>query len=195
MHSRQETIEQRLVRALAHPMRIRILEALTERVASPNRLANEMQLNLSHVAYHTRTLDKYGCLQLVDTVKRRGATEHFYKAVPRSFIGDPQWRLVPRVVRGEVTAASLRSFVEKCVAALTAGTIDARDDTTFTWMPLHLDRRGWKEVTAILREAAELVLAAESRAGARLSADGATGDAIPAIVAFANFETAGSAGG
>ena len=33
---RPELIDQRLVKALAHPLRIQILDILTERVASPN---------------------------------------------------------------------------------------------------------------------------------------------------------------
>ena len=90
--NRPERIDQRLVRALAHPVRIQILEILSERVASPNMIAIELETGLSHVAYHTRALDRCGCLELVQTAQRRGATEHFYKARPRSFIGDQTWR-------------------------------------------------------------------------------------------------------
>ena len=79
-----ENIDQRLVRALAHPLRVRILEILSERVASPNLLAKELGVDLGDVAYHTRTLNSCGCLELVDTARRRGATEHFYKAAPRT---------------------------------------------------------------------------------------------------------------
>lgn len=192
---RPPTIDQRLVRALAHPLRVQILEILTERIASPNRVAEELEIDITHVAYHTRALDKYGCLQLVDTARRRGATEHFYKAVPRSFIGDRQWRRVPLAVRGGVTAASLQTLVDKCIAALTAGTIDARDDTTLNWMPLQLDERAWEEVTAIMCEAADLVLAAQARASLRLRRRGCHAGGISAVAAFANFETAGSRSG
>ena len=80
MEKRTETIDQRLVRALAHPLRVQILELLTERVASPNRLSEQLGIGLTHVAYHTRALDRWGCLELVDTAQRRGATEHFYTA-------------------------------------------------------------------------------------------------------------------
>jgi DNA-binding transcriptional ArsR family regulator len=77
---RPESIDPRIVRALAHPVRIQILEILCERVASPNMLAAELDTGLTHVAYHTRALDRCGCLELVDTAQRRGATEHFYRA-------------------------------------------------------------------------------------------------------------------
>jgi DNA-binding transcriptional ArsR family regulator len=186
------TIDPRLVRALAHPLRVQILEILTERIASPNLVSEQLAIDLSHVAYHIRTLEKCGCLELVDTAQKRGATEHFYKAPPGSFIGDRRWRRVPRSVRGGVSAATLQTFMDKAVAALEAGTIDAREDTTLTWMPLHLDQPGWAEVTAILEEATERVLEAEVRSRRRLGRRNAVGEAISAVASLANFETAGS---
>jgi DNA-binding transcriptional ArsR family regulator len=188
----QESIDQRLVHALAHPMRVQILEILSDRVASPIGLSAELGTSLSHVAYHTRTLDDCGCLQLVGTEQRRGGTEHFYKAAPDSFIGSREWRQVPKSVRAGVTAASLQTFMDKAVAALEAGTIDDRDDTTLSWMPVRVDDEGWREVTEILREASERVLAAESRSRARLGSNGKR-SATSAVVALANFETPGSA--
>jgi DNA-binding transcriptional ArsR family regulator len=187
----QESIDQRLVHALANPIRVQILEILSDRAASPIELATELDKSLSHVAYHTRTLDECGCLQLVGTEQRRGATEHFYKAAPDSFIGSREWRQVPKAVRAGVTGASLQTFMDKAVAALEAGTIDDREDSTLTWMPLRLDDEGWGEVSEILREAAERVIAAEARSRTRLGSNGRHA-AIAAVVALANFETPGS---
>lgn len=112
-------IDQRLVRALAHPLRVRILEILSERVASPNDLSEELGIELTHVAYHTRTLDRCGCLELVDTAKRRGATEHFYKAPPGASLSwmpleldQSGWEEVTRIVeqaRRRIRAAERRS--------------------------------------------------------------------------------------
>jgi hypothetical protein len=184
-----ESIDQRLVRALAHPLRIQILEVLTERVASPNLIAAELNTGVSHVAYHTRALDRYGCIELVETAQRRGATEHYYKAKPHAFIGDRAWRKVPRAVRSGITAASLQTFMDKAVSALETGAIDDREDTTFSWMPVHLDEKGWREVTEILTEATERVLAAQTAADQRAADSGKDERKISAVVALANFET------
>lgn len=184
-----QAIDQRLVRALAHPLRIQILEVLTERVASPNLIAEELNTGLSHVAYHTRALDRCGCLELVETAQRRGATEHYYKAKPHAFLGDRAWRKVPRSVRGAVTAATLQTFLDKAVAALEAGTIDDREDTTLNWMPVHLDEQGWRAVTAILAEATERVLQAQEDADQRAAKSDQDARTISAVVALANFET------
>lgn len=194
---RPEAIDQRLVKALAHPLRVQILEVLTERVASPNWLSEELETGLTHVAYHTRALDRCGCLELVDTARRRGATEHFYTAAPHAFIGAPHWRRVPRAVRGAITAASLQTFMDKAVAALEAGTLDGRDDATLTWMPVRLDDQGWAEVTAIMKEVNDRILAVQAAASARLAkAKGASRtEAISAVVALANFEAGGSRSG
>jgi DNA-binding transcriptional ArsR family regulator len=189
--TRPELIDQRLVRALSHPLRIKILEILTERVASPNRLSDDLETGLSHVAYHTRALDKCGCLELVDTAQRRGATEHFYKASPHSFISDRIWRRVPRALLGGVSGATLQSFMDRAVAALEAGTIDDRADTTLYWMPVRLDEEGWRGVTATMEETVDKVLAIETESRQRLVRRKGRG-AISAIIGVASFETPGS---
>jgi DNA-binding transcriptional ArsR family regulator len=176
---------------LAHPLRVQILEVLSERVASPNRLSQELETGLTHVAYHTRALRKCGCLELVDTARRRGATEHFYKASPGSFVGDRAWRKVPRSVLGGVSATPLQTFLDKAIAALEAGTLEGRRDTIFRWMPLLLDQVGWDEVVAIMEEATNLVLAAHRRSQDRLATNGGQ-NAISTVVGLASFGTAGS---
>jgi len=186
-----DAIDQRLVRSLAHPLRIQILELLTDHVASPATLAGQLDAALGDVAYHTRALDRYGALELVDTAQKRGATEHFYKATPGAFVGGPPWRKVPKSIRGGISAATLQTFLDKAIAALEAGTLDGRDDTVFRWMPLFLDERGWKEVVAIMEEATKLMLAAHVRSQDRLSESGGRG-AVSTVVGQAAFETAGS---
>jgi DNA-binding transcriptional ArsR family regulator len=186
-----EIIDQRLVMSVAHPLRIKILEALTDHIASPNAVAEKLEENLPSVAYHTRALGKLGALELVDTARRRGAIEHFYKATPRAFVGDPSWRQVPPSLLGGVSAATLQTFLDKAIAALDAGTLDGRDDTVLRWMPLSLDEEGWKEVVAIMEEATKLMLAAHVRSQDRVNESGGR-NAFSAVVGQAAFETAGS---
>lgn len=189
--SSPEAIDQRLVRSVAHPLRIKILEALTDHVTSPNTIAERLEADLSGVAYHTRELDRLGALELVDTGRVRGAIEHFYKATPRAFVGDPGWRKVPPSLLGGVSAATLQTFLDKAIAALEAGTLDSRDDTVFRWMPLCLDDQGWREVVAIMEEATKLMLAAHLRSQDRLGESGGRA-AVSTVVGQAAFETAGS---
>jgi DNA-binding transcriptional ArsR family regulator len=58
-----------------------ILERLAQRVWSPSDLADELDKPLGRVSYHFKTLLNLGMIKLIDTHPRRGALEHYYKAV------------------------------------------------------------------------------------------------------------------
>jgi DNA-binding transcriptional ArsR family regulator len=71
----------RLAKALSHPLRARILERLERETASPSDLADLLEAPLGNVSYHVRILAEAGLIELVRTTRRRGATEHHYRAV------------------------------------------------------------------------------------------------------------------
>lgn len=58
-------------------------------------------------------------------------------------------------------------------------------------MPLRLDERALNEVTAIMDEATDRVLDAQSRGNRRLARSKGKRRVISAVVALANFETGG----
>jgi hypothetical protein len=177
-------IDHELVRALSHPIRVRILESLQGRVASPSELSKEMDESLGVISYHTNTLVECGCLELVHTKPRRGALEHFFGVTPRSFIGHQDWRRAPLSLRGEITSAAFQTFIDKASEALEAGTIDSREDTTLSWMPMTVDAEGWREVAAIMDEAHDRLVAVHSRSSERLRGDAG----MPIVVGLAAFE-------
>jgi DNA-binding transcriptional ArsR family regulator len=181
----RETIDQNLVKALAHPMRVRILEALQGRTASPTELAREFRESLGVVSYHANALLEVDCIEQVGTRPKRGTIEHFYTARPRSFIGHQDWRRAPLSVRGGVTEEALRTFVAKVAEAIDADTIDRREDTTFNWMPITVDEQGWRETAEILdralRELMEVAAASRERLGGEKG--------IPVVTGLAAFET------
>ena len=94
-----ETSEARIAKALAHPLRARILQRLGERVASPGDLAVELGAPLGVVSYHVRMLRDYDCVELVRTEPRRGALQHFYRATARPNLDEDQWRTLPSGLR------------------------------------------------------------------------------------------------
>jgi DNA-binding transcriptional ArsR family regulator len=183
------TLDPRLVRAIAHPLRVQILEVLNEREASPNELMDVLAYPLGNVAYHTRVLEKCGCIELVGTARRRGAVEHFFRAKPRSYIGHQDWRRVPRSVRNEVSGASLEAFVDRVVDALEAGTIDDREDTTLSWMTMAVDRVGWTHAAEVLEEAMARLQLVHEQSRERIKMTGE--EATPMITGLAAFEAAG----
>ena len=68
-------------KALANPLRIEALAILTERKASPKELAKVFRAKLPSVSYHVKVLEKYGLIEEVEKIPRRGAVEHFYETV------------------------------------------------------------------------------------------------------------------
>jgi DNA-binding transcriptional ArsR family regulator len=181
-----ETIDQNLVRALVHPMRVQILEALQGRTASPTELARKFKESLGNVSYHVTILCEVDCIELVSTQPKRGTIEHFYTARPRSFIGHQDWRRAPLSVRGGVTNESLRTFVAKVGAAIDADTIDRREDTTLNWMPMAVDARGWRETAEILDRALRELMEVGASSRERLGGE----DGIPVVTGLAAFEAA-----
>ena len=81
--SKDATIDRRLIKALGHPVRVRALEVLNERVASPSQLAKDLGEPLGNVAYHVKILEENDAIELVRTAPVRGALEHFYRAKVR----------------------------------------------------------------------------------------------------------------
>ncbi|HTT94302.1 MAG TPA: helix-turn-helix domain-containing protein [Solirubrobacterales bacterium] len=181
----RETIDQNLVRALAHPTRVRILEALQGRTASPTELAREFHESLGVVSYHTNALLEVDCIEQVGTRPKRGTIEHFYTARPRSFIGHQDWRRAPLSARAGVTSEALRTFAAKIGQAIDADTIDRREDTTLNWMPITVDEQGWRETAEILDRALQELMAVAAASRARLGAE----PGIPVVTGLAAFET------
>lgn len=72
-------VDRRILKALAHPIRQRILVAGFRDTAasiSAAELSREWAMPVPNVAYHVRTLHRLGALRLVARVAKRGAIEH-----------------------------------------------------------------------------------------------------------------------
>lgn len=71
----------RLLAALQHPLRRRILRLMKAREdsISPTELAAELEEPLGDVAYHVRVLAQCDALKKVEEKPVRGATQHFYR--------------------------------------------------------------------------------------------------------------------
>src|SRR5204862_7829579 len=59
----------RYVKAISHPLRVRILAMLQERTASPSQLSEWLGATLGTTAYHVRALHKLGLIELADETR------------------------------------------------------------------------------------------------------------------------------
>jgi len=183
-----DLVDPRIAKALSHPMRARILMILNERVASPNEIAETIHERLPNVSYHVRALLDLGCIELVDTAQRRGAIEHYYRAVVRPFFSDRDWKRLPRSGRQAISDSILQILWEDLSEGIEAGTFEGRTDRHLTHSRMVLDEEGWAEMTKLLNEVLAQTERIEANSKARLK-KGADGTGISTTFALMHCES------
>ncbi|HVY78347.1 MAG TPA: helix-turn-helix domain-containing protein [Solirubrobacterales bacterium] len=179
-------VDQRLVKALAHPLRVEILTILNERMASPNELSKELEEGLSQVSYHVKVLKDFECIEMVKTEPRRGAVEHYYRATERAFLTDKDWQALPDSVKPGVSSSAIQMIMNDVVGALAGGTFDARDDRHISWTPGVVDEKGWADSVDLVAGTLEGLIKIHAESAKRLAKSGEEG--IPATAVLMNFE-------
>jgi hypothetical protein len=182
-----EVVDQRLVKALAHPLRAQILAILNERVSSPNQLAKELDEALSNVSYHVTVLKKYHCIEMVKTAQRRGATEHFYRGMTRSFLSDANWSQLEPSAQNGISIAGMKMIVDHAMNALEEGTFDSKADRHLSCTPMIVDEHGWKDLSSLLERTLESVMDIQAESAGRLAEEDKEG--MPATVSIVSFES------
>lgn len=183
--------------ALKHPLRVRILEVLNEGPRSPSQFVEEglvpkgsyntYQQALSLASYHFRELEKEGCLEVIESIPRRGAVEHVYRGLASVFVDDAEFEQMEQETRRRLSRISLQGMIARADRAITEDTFDARTDRHLTWMPMQLDERGWKELIASLAATFAEMTRIRGDAIDRIAASG--DEVIPATVAMLGFES------
>jgi DNA-binding transcriptional ArsR family regulator len=181
-----DLVDPRIAKALSHPMRARILMILNERVASPNEIAETIGERLPNVSYHVRALQDLECIELVSTAQRRGAIEHYYRAVVRPFFSDRDWKRLPRSGRQAISDSILRILWDEVSTAIQGGTFEARSDRHLSHSRVALDDEGWAEMTKLLAGALDEAEKIASRSEERLTKS--DHQPIHAAVAMMQFE-------
>jgi DNA-binding transcriptional ArsR family regulator len=160
----------RLVKALAHPLRIQILRVLQNRVASPSEIADELSARLPNVSYHVRFLERIGVIELVRTRPRRGAVEHYYKARGRLRINDAIWAQVPDMVKSAMVDATLAQAVQGIAAAASFDGF-SRKEALAGRLLVTLDEQGFRELSGATNELAKRAVTLEKESRQRLAAN------------------------
>jgi DNA-binding transcriptional ArsR family regulator len=175
----------RWLRAISHPIRIRLLAMLDEEPASPVILANKLDQPLGTIAYHVRTLYDLGLLKLVSTRQRRGATEHYYQTTGHPRGSEESWEALDSVSKQRLLTALLARASDYASRSAAAGGFDAKDAHIST-NALKLDAKGWaalaKETKKWLAKAEQI----EREAAERI--EGAPESALPVGLNIMLFE-------
>lgn len=174
-----------LAAAFGHPLRVRILDALAAGPSSASRMEAEFGDAGTGVHYHLRALEKLNVVELHETRPVRGFAQYVFRLRPRASWGK-LWEAIPLPILPGWRSAAFRQFVEVAVAALNAGALNDRVDTTFTAGAITLDRKGLGEVNEAFQGVLKTVDQIERSSRRRLvrNPDGE----IPTVIAAAVFE-------
>lgn len=181
----------RLAKVFIDPLRMKIMAECNMREMSPKGFFEEFGGgSLSRVSRAFDVLVEYDWLRQTRTEtggRRRGAVEHFYRATGVPMFDENVWPEVPPVLKNTFTWRAFETFASQVKEAMEAGTIDARDDRHFSWMPLRLDQEGWETVIAWLDAIFYFLYEEQEEADLRMAESGEK--PIPMTVALAAFES------
>ena len=179
----------RYVKAMSHPLRVRILALLDERTASPVELAGWLGATLGTTAYHVRTLERMGLIELVRETRVRGAVEHHYRSKERPRVSDEAWAAAPPIAKQVAVSSSLQTIDAYARAASAAGGFD-HGNSHLTRTVLRLDARGWNELSRACSRLLAQVDRIEEAADERIERNPHTGETSDVALVIMLFETA-----
>jgi DNA-binding transcriptional ArsR family regulator len=188
--AKQAGLDSDLVKALSHPLRMRILRRLNETEASPNEMAKAFGESLPLVSYHVRILRELGCIELVRTTPRRGAIEHHYRATVRASFGPADWAQVPSSARAAMSATTLSAAIDDVRDAVESATFDARPERHLSHTTLTLGEDGWNELTERLDALVEWALTEQTKYASRLRSGGPEAAAVSARLTMFGYAAA-----
>lgn len=183
-----QLIDPRLATAVEHPLRIEILSALTRGPSSATRIQRQLDnVSLNLVAHHMNVLKDLGCIELVETVNRRGAREHIFRTAKSTIVSDEEFEALAPRQKYRLTATVLRAISTDLSTSLSTGKFGTRSDSHVSRAPLALDEQGCAELTDLLRETLDQVLEIGDRSRRRLASSEEA--PVPMTVAIMKFPT------
>jgi DNA-binding transcriptional ArsR family regulator len=132
------------LRALAHPIRLRMTSLLTNRAMSAAELARELEITHANASYHVRQLHRAGLVAVAEERRNRGGRE-------RRYMLDAEATLVGDDSAAQAWFGSLASELTRRAALLRQET--RRGNTTSADAELWVSPAVWRQVVANVREA------------------------------------------
>jgi DNA-binding transcriptional ArsR family regulator len=165
--TRRPSLDERLARALNHPLRAQLLSLLNERSASPTELTELVDAELPSVSYHVRELLKLGCVEVAAKEQVRGTIKTTYRATTRMLLDVDAWEGLSRETRNGITLAAVGETIDRARSAIEADTFDSRTDSAVINLRMDLDEAGWAEVVSIITDAYQRLEAVEAKVANR----------------------------
>ena len=149
--TRDGLVDPRVAKALSHPLRAHVLAILNERVGRTTTRCRRSSASRSATSATTsRRSSSSSASSSFSTTPRRGAVEHFYRAIERPYFSERDWSRLPRSLRQAISDVGLQLIWDDVADAIEGGTFEARVDRHLSRYPLVLDQRGWEELGELL---------------------------------------------
>ena len=143
--------------------------------------------SLGTVAYHVRTLQQLGLIELVDETRVRGAVEHHYRSKARPTVTEEGWAAAPPIAKQAAVGSSLDMIGEYARASAAAGGFD-RSDAQLRRALVRLDARGFAQLSKACDRLLEQALKIEESAAKRIAKDPHGEDIVQAGLGVLLFE-------
>lgn len=152
------TLEERLARAMSHPLRAKLLAMLNTNPASSSELNSQLEdVELSNVSYHVGKLREWNLIEAVGKEHVRGALKTTYRGTTKMQLDNDAWLKMSEEAKDGISVEAVKEVLERANCAIKAGTFDKRPDRNVITVIPDLDERGWKEVAdAIIGTWAEI---------------------------------------
>lgn len=111
-HGTQTLADFQQIRALAHPLRLRILGLLAREPRTTKQVAELLGENHTKLYHHVQELERAKVIRLTETRQKRGTVEKYYQATAALF------RAAPSLLSPARTAAEKPSEIEAMLNAL-----------------------------------------------------------------------------
>lgn len=181
------SLEQRIHKALSHPLRVQILDLLNAGEWSPRELERELDENLGQISYHVKVLRDFELIEMTRTRPARGAVEHFYRALVRAYLPAGMAKDMPKSAQRVVGNRILGKIDNDVASALKSGSFYARDDWHTSWTPTDLDDQGRRDAERLTDKYLEDLMEIEAESANRRAASEEDDEHIGTTVAVLIF--------
>lgn len=168
-------IDQRLLRLVSEPVRLKTLVILNERTAGVSELAEELGIGVGDAARQLAQMQEAGVIEVVGEVLGRDAIEPCYRALVRVLWDDEEWAELGLAERRRLSAWIMQMINVDICEALETGSFDMRLDAHISRMVCAVDEQGWRDLSRIKAEALKSIFAVEAASAERLAESGEEG--------------------
>jgi len=143
---RKKRIEENVVYAVGHRVRVHILIVLNEGTFTAAEIAEIIGEPLNNVSNHIRELLDGGSIEHVETKRARNMLQHLYRAIQMPHYTDEEVAAMTPEQRQVTAGLAIQSMVAEILAGLWSGNMNNDPRLWLAWDWFNVDERGRQEI-------------------------------------------------